>query len=141
LFLRDLDPTTTRLIDLLIPNELQEGSENQVQDLGPPPCSKPTVLYEERNISNAQNGQLLTLPGHLKRLLSAAHKDMNTGVTSEPPYNAHALLLAAAHAAMLETGFVPSQASLIRAQVMIHARSWWLQTSKPDMNVLSGFSN
>ena len=51
------------------------------------------------------------LPLHLKRVLSAACSSSTGGDTGAPgrPWSAHALLLAAVHAAMLETGFASLQ--------------------------------
>ena len=56
---------------------------------------------------------LQTVPGHLKRVLSASVSNLSAEVTEAncAVFSPHALLLAAAHAAMLETGFLPSQAS------------------------------
>ena len=73
------------------------------------------ISAEEQAAAPCARNELLlqTVPGHLKRVLSASVSNLSAEGTEAngAVFSPHALLLAAAHAALLETGFLPSQAS------------------------------
>ena len=126
------------------------GTRSDLVSGSSPCCPMDASTDEAAPCARNELSAVQAVPGHLKRVLSASVSDLSPERTEAdgPVFSPHALILAAAHAAMLETGFLPYHASayklypssfLIMIQPMMIGLS--MIQPKPVNQICAGHSN